>query len=225
MTNASQNARELPVYQCHKKVGALKIAKVHIDEDGQGVALVFKDARFAVRALTASQLKHKPTPEAGMYFVQYDGGYFSFSPAKEFEDGYTLVEPNALELVTKDELLELAEWERKFADAKKKASFAESEVKFRRLKLAEKVLGIKSEDDLKALSPEQVEKKLAKRLEAGEWRPTQNAPEFSFVKTNQGRYPSWSQLFIEEMGETAAARIRTETPLSYSYSVDVAVPA
>jgi hypothetical protein len=31
--------------------------------------------------------KHKP--EVGGYFVQYDDGYTSFSPAKAFEDGYT----------------------------------------------------------------------------------------------------------------------------------------
>jgi hypothetical protein len=31
--------------------------------------------------------KHKP--EAGGYFVVYDDGYASFSPAKAFEEGYT----------------------------------------------------------------------------------------------------------------------------------------
>lgn len=79
----------MPSYRSHKRVWALKIAKVHVDEDGQGVALQFENPRFAMRALTSSQLEHKPTPEAGMYFVQYEGGYFSFSPADAFESGYT----------------------------------------------------------------------------------------------------------------------------------------
>jgi len=39
-------------------------------------------------------------------------------------------------LVSKDELLELADWERKYADAKKKASAAEKELSFRRIALA-----------------------------------------------------------------------------------------
>jgi hypothetical protein len=85
-----QAAREMPRYVSHKRVWALKIAKVHVDEDGQGIALVFEDTRYALRAFTASQLEHKPIPEAGMYLVQYEGGYFSFSPAAAFEEGYTL---------------------------------------------------------------------------------------------------------------------------------------
>lgn len=128
-------------------------------------------------------------------------------------------------LVTKDELLELAEWERKAADAKKKASVAEKEVGFRRLQLAEKVLGVKSADELKLLTPEQVLKRFTKRFDAGDWKPERGAPEFSFTKTNQGRYPSWRQLFADEMGETAAAKISAETPLTFSYAVEVSVPA
>jgi hypothetical protein len=124
-------------------------------------------------------------------------------------------------IVTKDELDEIAEWERKYADAKKKTAAAEKEVKFRRLALAEKVLGIKSEDDLKVLTPAQVNRLFVKRLEAGDWRANQNTPSFTFLKTNEGRYPSWAKLFVEEMGETAAARIKAETPLSYSYCVEV----
>lgn len=130
-----------------------------------------------------------------------------------------------IQIVRKDELLELAEWERKYADAEKKASAAKKEVGFRRLQLAEKVLGVKSADELKVLHPEQVLKRFAKRFEAGDWKPERGAPDFSFVKTNQGRYPSWRQLFADELGETAAAKISAETPLTFSYSVEVSLPA
>src|SRR5258708_2009294 len=124
-------------------------------------------------------------------------------------------------LVTKDELLELAEWERKSADAKKKASAAEKELKFRRLALAEKVLGVKSEDDLKALTPAQVETRSTKRFDAGDWKTERGAPAFAFVKSSSGSYPAWRQLFVEELGETAAVRIAADIPLTYSYRVDV----
>jgi hypothetical protein len=127
-------------------------------------------------------------------------------------------------LVTKDELLELADWERKFADAKKKVSAAEKELEFRRQQLAEKVLGVKSKDELKRLSPEQVLKLYQKRWERDEWKTERGAPEFSFVKTNAGRYPAWRDLYIDELGETAAARISAETPTTYSYAVEVALP-
>lgn len=86
-----QCTAEMPRYQSHKKVWALKIEKVHIDEDCQGVGLVFENKNFAIRAFTSDQLKNKPIPEPGMYMVQYQDGYISFSPAKEFESGYTLI--------------------------------------------------------------------------------------------------------------------------------------
>lgn len=125
-------------------------------------------------------------------------------------------------LVTKDELFELAEWERKCADAKKKSSAAEKELKFRRMALAEKVLGVKSEDELKALPPEKVQKLYAQRLTSGDWKPERGAPVFVFSKTHEGRYPAWQKLYIQEMGETAAARISAETDPTYSYRVEVA---
>lgn len=82
----------MPAFISHKRVWALKIAKVHVDEDGQGIGLQFEGNQFALRAFTVSQLEHKPVPEAGMYFVQYEGGYFSFSPADAFEKGYSPAE-------------------------------------------------------------------------------------------------------------------------------------
>lgn len=127
-------------------------------------------------------------------------------------------------VVTKDELTELAEWEHKYSNAKKKVSAAENELKFRRQSLAEKVLGLKSAEELKELSPEQVERRMAKRLAAGDWKAERGAPDFVFAKTSSGRYPAWSQLFVSELGETAAARIRTETPMTYSYCVEVTTP-
>ena len=82
----------MPSYISHKRVWALKIAKVHTDEDGQGIALQFENPLFAMRAFTSSQLEHKPIPEPGMYFVQYADGYFSFSPESAFEEGYSPAE-------------------------------------------------------------------------------------------------------------------------------------
>jgi hypothetical protein len=124
-------------------------------------------------------------------------------------------------VVTKDELSEIAEWERKCADAKKKVSAAEKELAFRRQGLAEKVLGLKSSDELKRLAPDKLQKLQARRLEAGDWKPERGSPEFSFSKTSEGRYPSWKQKYIDKLGETAAAGISADTPITYSYCVEV----
>jgi hypothetical protein len=127
-------------------------------------------------------------------------------------------------IVTKDELSELAEWERKYASAKDKLSDAEKELKFQRQRLAEKVLGVATADELKQLAPKQIEQRMQKRLEAGDWKPERGAPEFSFVLTNKGRYPAWSKLYAEELGETAAAGVTANTDYQHSYRVEV-VPA
>jgi hypothetical protein len=124
-------------------------------------------------------------------------------------------------IVTKDELAEIAEWERKFAKAKKDQAAAEKQVKYLRIALAEKVLGVKTEDELKELTPIQVQNRFEKRLEAGDWKPERGAPEFEFVKTSSGSYPAWAQIFKAQMGTSAAARISAETPTTYSYAVEV----
>ena len=124
-------------------------------------------------------------------------------------------------VVTKDELIEIAEWEKKFAKAKRDQDSAEREVKFRRLILAQKVLGVKSEDELKTLSPAEVQKCFIKRLAAGAWKPERGAPDFSFLKTHVGRYPSWKDLYIDEHSESVALQITAETDPVYSYRVEV----
>lgn len=77
---------KLPRWKCHKEVGAFKIAI--IDFSGpDGALLVGKDYTYAVRVGREYFRKHRP--EVGGYYVAYKGGYESFSPAQDFEDGYT----------------------------------------------------------------------------------------------------------------------------------------
>jgi hypothetical protein len=81
--------REMPKYQCHKKVWALKIAKLGSGIDGAyfeptdpGYGRVPLDFEYVA--------KHRP--QVGGYYVVYDDGYKSFSPAEAFEAGYTLLD-------------------------------------------------------------------------------------------------------------------------------------
>ena len=81
----------MPKYQCHKQVWALKIKDVHRyhPSGANGEALITpEDTGYAPFLVSASyDLKHRP--EAGGYYVVYDDGYKSFSPAAAFESGYT----------------------------------------------------------------------------------------------------------------------------------------
>lgn len=91
---------ELPKYKCHKEVWALKISKIdHLTDVGDSfvkqapassLVLHFEDKRYApIEVDLRYALKHNP--REGGYYVVYKDGYESFSPASEFEDGYTLI--------------------------------------------------------------------------------------------------------------------------------------
>ena len=77
----------MPVYRCHKTVHALKIKTVIADSDG--VIIVPEDKGYGAFAV-AGDYAAKHNPKAGGYYVVYDDGYASYSPAKAFEEGYTL---------------------------------------------------------------------------------------------------------------------------------------
>ena len=91
--------KEMPKYKCHKEVWAFKIEKIERDVD-----LAKKENRETdgtIRVTPADKgyapfkLSHdfvqKHSPVEGGYFVQYEDGYMSYSPAKTFESGYTLI--------------------------------------------------------------------------------------------------------------------------------------
>lgn len=96
MSDTSTGAMSpMSCYRSHKKVRALKIASVEIEDDAtttegsQLARIQFEDPAFEWRWIP---LGGKPIPKPGWYLVQYDNGYVSFSPAKQFEEGYTLAE-------------------------------------------------------------------------------------------------------------------------------------
>lgn len=90
---------EMPKYQCHKKVWALKIKSVELDIDAANkegretdgsARLIPEDGAYAPLKVDSDYVrKHKP--EAGGYYVSYADGYKSFSPAAAFEEGYTKI--------------------------------------------------------------------------------------------------------------------------------------
>lgn len=83
----SSAAVQMPRYKCHKIVWALKIKQVVTNPDGSW-AIIPEDEGYAQFDITNEYYdKHKP--QIGGYYVEYEDGYKSFSPAKAFESGYT----------------------------------------------------------------------------------------------------------------------------------------
>jgi hypothetical protein len=96
-------SRQMPLYNCHKQVWALKIAAVEFDwevakregnRETDGSATItpadegygpFKvDAEYVHKHLMRTR-----DPIVGGYYVVYKDGYKSFSPKQAFEEGYT----------------------------------------------------------------------------------------------------------------------------------------
>ena len=88
-------SREMPRYRCHKQVYALKIKDI-IDptepgNESDGSRLIVPADEGYGRFPVDADFVHKHQPHIGGYYVVYDDGYKSFSPAKAFEDGYTRI--------------------------------------------------------------------------------------------------------------------------------------
>ncbi len=86
----------LPSYRSHKVVQAMKIAGVLRLEE-QAIGSDKKTVSYLLTAeglpsMSVSQTWHdQHSPEVGGYYVCYEDGYISYSPAKAFEEGYTEV--------------------------------------------------------------------------------------------------------------------------------------
>lgn len=79
---------DYPDYISHKEVSAVRIELIDKRDDG-GLTLHLVSG-FEDVVVSAEDRKGRPSPEAGWYLIIYSEGYMSFSPAKAFEEGYTL---------------------------------------------------------------------------------------------------------------------------------------
>lgn len=79
---------ELPKYKCHKEVWALKIKS--LEDKGTHFQITPEDEGYAPFNVDLEyMIKH--APKVGGYYVVYEDGYKSFSPAKVLEEGYTRI--------------------------------------------------------------------------------------------------------------------------------------
>lgn len=90
-------SKPLPRYRCHKVVEAAKIYEVHVFTE----TLILEVSPVDMHGRPNPEISRikvgrkwlaKHDPKAGGYFVRYEDGHTSYSPAEAFESGYTLVE-------------------------------------------------------------------------------------------------------------------------------------
>jgi hypothetical protein len=82
--------REMPKYKCHKEVWALKIKSIVFHPD-LGDATIFPEDENYNSFTVDPEYVNKHKPKEGGYYVVYKGGYQSWSPAIEFEEGYVKI--------------------------------------------------------------------------------------------------------------------------------------
>jgi len=88
---------EMPKYQSHKVVWALKIKEIVFDHDlaskenreTDGSAIITPEEDGYAPFEVDREYCRKHNPQVGGYYVVYEDGYKSWSPADAFEGGYT----------------------------------------------------------------------------------------------------------------------------------------
>jgi hypothetical protein len=85
--------KELQTYTCHKRVQAFKITEISNDPLAMvgPKAELYGDRDDDISVVVDVAFMRRCNPEVGGYYVRYEDGYESYSPAKAFEEGYTRV--------------------------------------------------------------------------------------------------------------------------------------
>lgn len=86
--------------------------------------------------------------------------------------------------------------------------------------LFERVLGVKSLDDVAHLSPDEIAKMIRRRMKKGELELEGIDVDVLIAviqKSQERRNISWKEAFIAKCGAAAAAEVENSTPVSYSY--------
>lgn len=95
------DCKEMPKYKSHKEVRALKIAKIEPalgnrpsgpGEDTDGGLIITPAEEGYAQFRVEREYVHKHFPQVGGYYVVYKDGYTSWSPSKQFEEGYTRIQ-------------------------------------------------------------------------------------------------------------------------------------
>lgn len=79
----------IPLYRCHKEVRAVKIKAIGYAGAGGGVITPEEEGLEPFCVSQDYMTRH--SPRVGGYYIVHEDGHVDFSPASDFEAGYTLV--------------------------------------------------------------------------------------------------------------------------------------
>tara|TARA_R100000908_G_scaffold56744_1_gene32304 strand:+ start:63 stop:341 length:279 start_codon:yes stop_codon:yes gene_type:complete len=82
---------EMPKYRSHKVVHALEIAAIRFQQDGSAIIVPKEVGYGAFDTGPGWASRFKGTDDDLGVYVVYRDGYSSWSPTKEFRDGYSLI--------------------------------------------------------------------------------------------------------------------------------------
>lgn len=85
----------IPAYKCHKEVVAFKIMNIGREFDEhtrEGINFLEPEIAPGTKFPVSLEYIERHQPKVGGYYVRYNDGYASFSPAEAFEDGYTPID-------------------------------------------------------------------------------------------------------------------------------------
>ena len=80
---------QLKEYRSHKKVEAVQIHRI---TEGQNGEVLINDFPMVLPVVVDQEYMDRHNPRLGGYYVLYEDGYHSFSPAEAFENGYSLID-------------------------------------------------------------------------------------------------------------------------------------
>lgn len=94
-TNEAPHALTIPRWTCHKEVNASKILAIEQAPADQEKRHVSGDWCLTLECGLVACVGHddyivRHNPQVGGYYVRYEDGYLSYSPAKAFEEGYSV---------------------------------------------------------------------------------------------------------------------------------------
>jgi hypothetical protein len=124
-------------------------------------------------------------------------------------------------LVTLQDVKKACRAQKRYSAADRARNKAEDKKKSSAMKVLEALLGVKTEDEIRALSPDELKRRARARIRAGQvvlkGIDADALLENIIQKSKSERRPSWKDCFIAVHGESKATEIQEATEETFSY--------
>lgn len=108
-SNQNQDSTEMPKYQCHNIVWALKIEKIRLADKDLGAEITPELGEVYAPFIVDNEYLQKHNPQEGGYYVVYKGGYKSYYSAEAFKAYTRILRPTSKDDDVPEEEIEIIE--------------------------------------------------------------------------------------------------------------------